>query len=99
MKQLASSAPTDAPIAAMMRSMESVSVAPRLDCITTRVAIAAQYASGICTSHATTIDTVAAAAVRMECAIDGRFSFCQLQSFIRGMIFLAKRPWQDRTRE
>jgi hypothetical protein len=27
-------------------------------------------------------DTVAARAVRTECPIDGRFSFCQLQSFM-----------------
>jgi hypothetical protein len=42
-KKFASSAPTEAPTAvAMIRSTESVSVAPRVDCITTNVAIAAQ---------------------------------------------------------
>ena len=30
---------------------ESVSVAPSVDCITTNVAIAAQYGSGICTNR------------------------------------------------
>src|SRR5580765_2374023 len=82
-----------------MRSTESVSVAPRVDCITTRVAIAAQYASGICTRRATTTDTVAAAAVRTECPIEGRFSFCQLQSFMSRMILLANQSWQDRVQE
>src|SRR5207253_7859307 len=83
-KQFASSAPTDAPTAvATIRSIESVSVAPSVDCITTRVAIAAQYASGICTSRATMTDTVAATAVRIACAIEGRFFSSQAQSFIR----------------
>src|SRR5436190_10796467 len=49
---------------ATIRSTESVNVASRVDCITTKVAIAAQYASGICTSRAITTDAVAATAVR-----------------------------------
>ena len=49
---------------------ESVSVAPRVDCMTTKVAIAAQYASDICTSRAIITDTVAATAVRVACAIE-----------------------------
>jgi hypothetical protein len=44
-------------------------------------------------------DAVAARAVRTECLIEGRFSFCQLQSFMRGMILLANRSWQDRVPE
>jgi hypothetical protein len=39
----------------------------------TKVAIAAQYASGICTSRAIITDTVAATAVRVACATEGRF--------------------------
>src|SRR5258707_12520847 len=50
---------------ATIRSTESVSVAPRVDCSTTKVAIAAQYASGIFTSRAITTDAVAATAVRI----------------------------------
>ena len=61
---------------------DSVSVAPRVDCMTTKVAIAAQYASGICTSRAIMTDTVAATAVRIACAIEGRFFLSQAQSFI-----------------
>lgn len=42
-EKFASSAPTDAPTAAAtIRWSESVSVAPRVDCMTTKVAIAAQ---------------------------------------------------------
>jgi hypothetical protein len=41
--------------------------------MTTKVAIAAQYASGICTSRAMMTDTVAATAARMACVIEGRF--------------------------
>src|SRR3954462_4673295 len=82
-----------------MRWLESVNVAPRLDCITTSVAIAAQYASGIWTRRATITDAVAARAVRTECPIEGRFSFCQLQSFMPGMILLANQSWQDRVQE
>ena len=42
-EKFASSAPTDAPTAvATIRSIESVSVAPSVDCMTTKVAIAAQ---------------------------------------------------------
>src|SRR5439155_25782462 len=44
-------------------------------------------------------DAVAARAVRTECLIEGRFSFCQLQSFMRGMILLANQSWQDRVQE
>jgi hypothetical protein len=61
---------------------DSVSVAPRVDCMTTKVAIAAQYASGICTSRAMMTDTVTATAVRMACAIQGRFFLSPAQNFI-----------------
>jgi len=61
---------------------ESVSVAPRVDCRTTKVAIAAQYASGICTSRAMMTDTVAATAARMACVIEGRFFLSQAHNFI-----------------
>jgi hypothetical protein len=44
-------------------------------------------------------DAVAARAVRTECLIEGRFSFCQLQSFMRGMILLGNQSWQDRVQE
>jgi hypothetical protein len=44
-------------------------------------------------------DAVAATAVRIECPIDGRFSFCQLQSFMHRMILLPNRPWQDRVQK
>src|SRR5436190_15911262 len=44
-------------------------------------------------------DAVAARAVRTECLIEGRFSFCQLQSFMCGMILLANQSWQDRVQE
>jgi hypothetical protein len=37
--------------------------------------------------------------VRTECLTEGRFSFCQLQSFMRGMILLANQSWQDRMQE
>ena len=61
---------------------ESVSVAPSVDCMTTNVAIAAQYASGICTSRAIMTDAVAATAVRMACVIEGRSFLSQAQNFI-----------------
>ena len=60
---------------------ESGSVAPAVDCMTTKVAIAAEYASGICTSRAIITDTVAATAVRVACAIEERFS-SQSHNFI-----------------
>jgi hypothetical protein len=77
-----------------MRSMDRVNVAPKVDCITTSVAIAAQYASGIPISRATQTETVAAAAVLIECVADGRFSFFQLQSFIGAMMSSVRRWWQ-----
>src|SRR5436190_10828474 len=47
-KKFASIAPVDAPTAvATIRSIERLIVAPKVDCITTKVAIEAQYASGI----------------------------------------------------
>jgi hypothetical protein len=58
---------------ATIRSIDSANVAPRVDCITTKVAIAAQYASGIFTSRAVMTDAVAAIAVRIACVIEGRF--------------------------
>ena len=54
----------------------------RGDCMTTTVAMTAQYASGILTSRASNTESVAATAVLMACATDGRFSFFQVQSFI-----------------
>src|SRR6202022_1365224 len=82
-KKFASNAPTDAPTAvSTIRSIDSVNVAPSVDCMTTKVAIAAQYASGICTSRAIMTDTVAATAVRIAWVIEGRFSFSQVQNFI-----------------
>ncbi len=72
---------------------ESVSVAPRVDCRTTKVAIAAHYASGICTNRAITTDAVAATAVRVACAIEGRFFLSQGHSFMEEIIFAAGLPW------
>src|SRR6267154_1298158 len=64
-----------------MRSIETKRVAPRVDCITTSVAIAAQYASGNPNRRATASDTVAAMAVRIECITEGRFCGFHFQSF------------------
>ncbi len=61
---------------------ESVSVAPRVDCMTTKVAIAAQYASDICTSRGIMTDKVAATAVRVACAIQGRFFLSQAHNLM-----------------
>ena len=69
-----------------MRSTDSVTVAPKVDCITTSVEIAAQYASGIPISRATQTETVGAAAVLIECIPDGRFPFFQFQSFMHRII-------------
>jgi len=77
-----------------MRSTDNVTVAPKVDCITRSVAIAAQYASGIPMSRATHTETVAASAVRMECIAEGRFSFSQLQSFIGAIISGIACTWQ-----
>ena len=62
--------------------------------MTTKVAIAAQYASGICTSRAMVTDTVAATAVRVACAIEGRFFLSQGRSFMEETIFVADLSWQ-----
>ena len=62
---------------------ESVSVAPRVDCRTTKVAIAAQYASGICMNRAMMTDAVAATAARMACVIEGRLFLSSAQNFIK----------------
>src|SRR5439155_18672524 len=51
-------------------------------CMTTNVAIAAQYASGICTRRAIMTDTVAATAARTACVIEGRSFLSQAQNFI-----------------
>lgn len=81
-KQVDSIAPIDAPSAlATIRSIANGTVSPRGDCMTTTVAIAAQYASGNPTSRPSNIEIVAARAVRKVCGSDGRFSFFQLQSF------------------
>src|SRR5437868_11680589 len=74
---------------------DSVSVAPRVDCMTTKVAIAAQYASGICTSRAIITDTVAATAVRVACAIE-EVLFVPIPQFHINMIFPTSLLWQDR---
>src|SRR5437660_12412862 len=50
--------------------------------MTIKVAIAAQYASGICMSLAMMTDTVTATAVRMACVIEGRFFLSPTQNFI-----------------
>ena len=55
--------------------------------MTTKVAITAQYAFGICTSRAIITDTVAATAVRVACAIEGRFFLSQAHNFIRTRCF------------
>src|SRR4029077_8972783 len=76
-------APIDAPSAlATIRSIANGTVSPTGDCMTTTVAIAAQYASGNPTSRPSNIEIVAATAVRKACDSDGRFSLFQLQSFI-----------------
>src|SRR4029450_183842 len=64
-----------------MRSTEIKSVASRVDCMTTSVAIAAQYASGNPKRRATASEIVAAIAVRIECTTDGRFCGSHFQSF------------------
>src|SRR4030095_17117523 len=66
-----------------MRSTEIKRVAPSVDCMTTSVAIAAQYASGKPKRRATAKEIVAAMAVRIECMTDGRFSGSHFQSFTR----------------
>src|SRR6476661_1134651 len=76
-------APNNAPSAlATIRWIAKGSVELSGDCITTIVAMTAQYASGIRTSRASNTASVAAIVVRIACAIDGRFSFFALQSFI-----------------
>jgi len=80
--------PTDAPNAlATIRSIANGTVSPRADCMTTTVAIAAQYASGNPTSRPSNIEIVAATVVRKACDSDGRFSLFQLQSFMEEIIF------------
>jgi hypothetical protein len=84
--QVARSAPVRAPSAvATTRSTEIKRVAPRVDCMTTSVAIAAQYASGKPKRRATAREIVAAMAVRTECLTDGRFSGSHFQSFTRAI--------------
>src|SRR5215468_6016851 len=82
-KQAASIAPIDAPNAlATIRWIARGTVELSGDCITTRVAMTAQYASGNLTIRATNTESVAAIAVRTACHTDGRFSSLQVQSFI-----------------
>src|SRR5215472_15745004 len=82
-KQADSIAPSDAPNAlATIRWIANGTVELRGDCITTRVAMTAQYASGNLTIRATNTESVAAIAVRTACHTDGRFSSLQVQSFI-----------------
>jgi len=69
-----------------------------VDCITTKGAIAAHYASGIFTIRAITTDAVAATAVRIACVIEGRFFSSQAHSFMQEIIFAAGLPWQGRNR-
>ncbi len=82
-KKVDSIAPIAAPSAlATIRSIANGTVVPRGDCMTTTVAIAAQYASGNPPSRPSNIEIVAASAVRKACDSDGRFSRFQVQSFM-----------------
>src|SRR4029077_14471810 len=64
---------------------------PRGDCMTTTVAIAAQYASGNPTNRPSNIEIVAATVVRKACDSDGRFSRFQVKSFMEESSSLAAR--------
>src|SRR5262245_10700322 len=82
-KQADSIAPSNAPNAlATIRWIARGTVELIGDCMTTRVAITAQYSSGNLISRASNTESVAAAAVRTACHTDGRFSSFQVQSFI-----------------
>src|SRR5262249_16750330 len=82
-KQADSIAPSDAPNAlATIRWIARGTVELSGDCITTRVAVTAQYASGNRISRASNTESVGATAVRTACHTDGRFSSFQVQSFI-----------------
>src|SRR5262249_12452681 len=82
-KKTDSIAPIDAPNAlATIRWTARGTVELSGDCMTTRVAMTAQYASGNLTNRATNTESVAATAVRTACPTDGRFSSFQVQSFI-----------------
>ena len=68
--QAPANAPAPAPNAVpATRCAETGSVAPRVDCITTSVAIAAHQDSGKAHQRATKSETTAAIAVRAECSI------------------------------
>ena len=60
----------------------SLEILIRSQLVRAALAIAAQYASGICTSRAMMTDTVAATAARMACVIEGRFFLSQAHNFI-----------------
>src|SRR5215471_18622720 len=82
-KHADSIAPSDAPNAlATIRWIAKGTVELSGDCMTTSVAMTAQYASGNPTRRASNTESVVATAVRTACHIDGRFSFFQVQSFI-----------------
>src|SRR5262245_53847490 len=82
-EQAQSIAPSDAPNAlATIRWIARDTVELSGDCMTTRVAMTAKYASGNRSSRASDTESVAATAVRTACHTDGRFSSFQVQSFI-----------------
>src|SRR5262249_1364292 len=94
-KQADSIAPSNAPKAlATIRWIAKGTVELSGDCMTTRVAMTAQYASGNPTSRATNTESVAATAVRTACHTDGRFSSLQVQSFITPIISGRVWMWQ-----
>src|SRR6516164_5669612 len=96
-KHADSIAPSDAPNAlATIRWIAKGTVELSGDCITTSVAMTAQYASGIPSGRASNTESVAAIAVRNACDIDGRFSCFQLQSFIFQIISRFASCWQGR---
>src|SRR5215831_20229370 len=82
-KHADSTVPSNAPNAlATIRWTARGTVELSGDCMTTSVAMTAQYASGNPTSRASNTESVAATAVRTACATDGRFSSFQVQSFM-----------------
>src|SRR5215475_15511048 len=82
-KHADSIAPSDAPNAlATIRCTAKGTVELSGDCMTTSVAMTAQYASCVLSSRASNTESVAAIVVRTACHTDGRFSCFQVQSFI-----------------
>jgi len=83
LKQTDSITASDAPNAlATIRCIVSGTVELSGAYMTTSEAMTAQHASGIPTNRASNTESVAAIAVRTACHTDGRFSSCQVQSFI-----------------